>query len=198
MSNPLSKVALSARSSSYNINNIFLSRWSPRVMSGEKITHEELLALFEAAHWAPSAYNNQPWRFLYAKKGSKYWDLFFKLLVPFNQSWCEKADALVLIVSKKNFEKNGKPSRTHAFDTGAAWMSLALEGAFRGLVVHGMEGFDYESAQKNLNIPGDHEVLAMAAIGKLMPRDQLTPEQKEKETPSQRRPLTEILHEGPY
>ena len=135
------------RKPTYSIHPFILNRWSPRAMSGEELTDEELLPLFEAARWAPSSYNNQPWRFLYAKRNTKHWNTFFSLLGEFNQSWCKNAAVLIVVISHQNFEHNNKPSRTHHFDTGAAWENLALEATHRGLVAHGMEGFEYEKAR---------------------------------------------------
>lgn len=186
------------RKALYPINDIFLKRWSPRAMSGQAIDDKELLALFEAARWAPSSYNNQPWRFFYAKKETIYWKNFFDLLVPFNQSWCCNASALVIIASKKNFEYNNQPSRTHEFDCGAAWMSLALQGAMAGLVVHGMEGFDYDKALKVVELSDDYQIHAMCAIG--LPGDKkiLPVPLQEKEEVSMRKPFSEIIFEGPF
>src|SRR4030088_2645180 len=117
------------RKADHVIDSLFLDRWSPRSMSGEEISEEDLLTLFEAARWAPSSYNNQPWRILYARRYTECWPLFFDLLVDFNKSWVKDAAALLVFISKTNFEHNGKPSITHAFDTGAAWQNLALQGA---------------------------------------------------------------------
>src|SRR5437667_7210743 len=120
-----------ARKPTYEVNPLILNRWSPRSFSGEELTDKELFTLFEAARWAPSSYNNQPWRFIYAKKGSKDWRTFLSLLVDFNQSWAKNAAVLVVAASKVTFN-NGKPSRTHSFDTGAAWANFALQGALGG------------------------------------------------------------------
>ena len=167
-------------------------------MTGEEMSDKELMELFEAARWAPSSYNNQPWRFLYAKRNTPSWPLFFNLMVEFNQGWTKNAAVLLVVISGKNFEKNNKPARTHSYDTGAAWMALALEGSWRGYVVHGMEGFDYEKARKDLNIPDDYEVEAMAAIGKRAPIDKLPQELQAREAPSTRKSLTEIAIEGKF
>ncbi len=198
MAHPFHSEVKNIRKGDYPINPLILDRWSPRSMTGEEMTDQELMTLFEAARWAPSSYNAQPWRFLYAKKNSPSWSLFFNLLVEGNQGWNKNAAVLLLIVSAKNFEKNNKPSHTHSFDTGAAWMALALEGSSRGLVVHGMEGFDYEKARKDLGIPDDYQVEAMAAIGKRAPPSKLPPELQEREKPSIRKPLSEIAIEGKF
>lgn len=186
------------RTSQYPIEKIILNRWSPRAFSGEPITQEQLMTLFEAARWAPSSFNNQPWRFLYALRDTPNWQLFFDLLVPFNQEWCTRAAVLILVVSRNNFELNNKPSRTHSFDTGAATENLALQGFAMGLVVHGMEGFDYDRAKKDLTIPADYTVEAMFAVGKHSSSDILSPELRARETPSDRKPLSEIIIEGKF
>ena len=166
MSDELSPEVKKARHPDYPIHSILLNRWSSRVMSGEEMTDEELMPLFEAARWAPSSYNAQPWRFIYAKRNSPHWDRLFNLLLPGNQQWSIHASVLILLVSHKVFEHNQKPSITHSLDTGAAWENLALEGLNRGFVVHGMQGFDYEKARKDCAVPDEYQVEAMIAIGK--------------------------------
>ena len=174
-----------------------MERWSPRAMSGEEISNEELLTLFEAARWAPSSMNNQPWRMLYAPRSSRHWPLFFDLLADSNKVWCVRAAALLVIISKTTFE-NGKPCRTHSYDSGAAWMSLALQGSMMGLVVHGMQGFDYERARIALEIPEEYQVEAMAAIGRPGRMEELPEQLQARETPNDRRSLTQSVCEGPF
>jgi len=186
------------RKADYPIDDLFLDRWSPRAMSGERVSQEELMVLFEAARWAPSSYNNQPWRFLYAHRDTEHWQTFFNLLVEFNQSWAKDAGVLVLFISKNTFDMNGEPSVTHSFDTGAAWENLALQGWLKGLVVHGMQGFDFERARTALNIPEGFHVNAMAAIGKPGDISALPEGLKERESPSDRRKLDQTICEGPF
>jgi nitroreductase len=186
------------RKADYPIDSIFLDRWSPRAMSGEPIAEEELFTLFEAARWAPSSYNNQSWRILYARRDTPHWSLFLNLLVEFNQTWAKNAAALVLFISKTTFDHNSEPAITHSFDTGAAWENLALQATLKGLVVHGMQGFDYNKAKTALNIPEGFNVEAMAAIGKPGRKEDLPEKMQERETPSDRRKLTETAFEGPY
>lgn len=186
------------RKADHPVDSLFLDRWSPRAMTGEAVSQEDLLSLFEAARWAPSSYNNQPWRLLYARRDSEHWPLFFDLLVEFNQDWAKNAGALVLFISKTHFDFNGEPSVTHSFDTGAAWENLALQGSLKGLVVHGMQGFDYERARTALKIPEGFAVEAMAAIGKPADPATLSDDLKAKEAPSDRRKLAETICEGPF
>lgn len=190
--------SMNKRVPSNTIADIFLNRWSPRAMSGDSVSDKELMALFEAARWAPSSYNGQPWRFIYAKRGTPAWDTLFNLLVDFNKSWAKNAGALVVIVSKNNFDHNNEPSRTHSFDTGAAWQNLALQGSLNGLVVHGMSGFYYERAAKDLHIPQDYTVEAMAAIGKPGSVNDLPEAMRSSEHPSGRNALETMVFEGTF
>ena len=180
------------------VEELFLDRWSPRAMSGEEISEEELMTLFEAARWAPSSYNNQPWRILYARRGTAHWDAFLGLLVEGNRAWAKEAAALLLFVSKETFDFNGQPYPTHSFDTGAAWENLALQATLKGLVAHGMQGFDYERARSELKIPEGFRVEAMAAVGRPGDPAALPEQLRQREAPSDRKPLSEITCEGPF
>ncbi len=165
-------------------------------MTGESLDKDEFMPLFEAAKWAPSSYNNQPWRFLYATRNSDHWNAYFDLLSDENKIWAKRAAVLVVMVSKTTFDHNGERSRTHSFDTGAAWQNLALEGARRGLVIHGIGGFDYERATAVLSIPSEYTIEAMAAIGVRASPNALPPEMQEREAPSDRKPLSDIVIDG--
>jgi nitroreductase len=186
------------RQSEYNVDPIILNRWSPRSFVPIDISDDDLYSLFEAARWGPSSFNGQPWRFIYAKRNTENWKKFFNLLIDFNKSWAKNASVLIVVVSRKNFEHNKKPSTTHQFDTGAAWENLALQATYQGFATHGMEGFDYKKARKDLKIPIDFEVLAMVAVGKQGNKDMLSPELQEREFPSDRKPLKEIIMEGTF
>jgi nitroreductase len=186
------------RKAEHRINDLILNRWSPRAMSGEAISKEELMQLFEAARWAPSSYNNQPWRFVYALRDTPAWAKLFDLLVPFNKAWAKNAGVLMVIISANNFTFNNTFSRTHAFDTGSAWQNLALQGSSMGLVVHGIEGFDYDRARVELHIPDGYTIQAMCAIGHPGKIEDLPAEIQTKETPSGRKPLTDFIFEGEF
>ena len=179
-------------------NEVFPNRWSPRALSGEEISDEELMTLFEAGRWAPSSYNNQPWRFIYAKRDTGHWDSIFNLLADANKAWCKNAAVLVVVVSNKNFEYNGKPSRTHSLSAGAAWENIALQATFMGLVAHGMAGFDYGKAKEVLGVPDDFNVEMMFAIGKKGRKEDLSEEAQKMEVQSLRKPLKEIVFEGKF
>ncbi|MDR3782284.1 MAG: nitroreductase family protein [Candidatus Nitrosotalea sp.] len=186
------------RSTTHEINSLIINRWSPRSFVPEEISDKELFPLFEAARWAPSSSNSQPWRFIYAKRNSKNWNDLFNLLVDFNKQWCANASVLVVIVSRKNFEHNGQPSITHQFDTGSAWENLAIQAVSQGLVTHAMAGFDYEKARKDLAVPVDFEVVAMIAIGKRGSKEKLSSELQAREIPNTRKPLSEIVMDGKF
>ncbi|PKN05573.1 MAG: nitroreductase [Deltaproteobacteria bacterium HGW-Deltaproteobacteria-9] len=185
------------RKTQQDVNEIFLNRWSPRAMSGEEITETALHSLLEAARWAPSANNNQPWRFLYARRNTPHWSTFFNLLAEGNQVWAKNAAVLLVVISKTTFDSD-KPSRTHSYDAGAAWVSFALQGSFAGLVVHGMQGFDYDKAKETLRVPDNYQVEAMIAVGKEGKKEELPVYLQEREFPSDRKSLAAIAMEGSF
>ncbi len=196
MSNDIYQAALEARTAEAPVADFLRGRWSPRAMTGEALTDEEVLSLFEAARWAPSAFNEQPWRMIYAKRDTPAWDKLFSLMVEFNQNWTKDAGLIIVFVSSEKFSRNDKPNGTHSFDTGSAWMSLALQASSMGLVAHGMSGFDYDLARESLGIPEGYAVEAMCAVGKLAPKDTLPAEMQEQESPSSRKSIGEITMEG--
>ncbi|MWV39924.1 nitroreductase family protein [Natrialba sp. INN-245] len=185
------------RDPDHDVDPLFVNRWSPRAMTGESLEEAEYLPLFEAARWAPSAFNNQHWRFLYATPEDEEWETFVDLLNDGN-AWAADAGLLAVIVSKTTFDHNGEPAPVHSFDTGAAWQNIALEGSRRGLVVHGMSGFDYERAAEELDVPEEYVVEAMFAVGERAPPETLSDELREREQPSDRKPVDEIVHRGSF
>ncbi|MDE1840920.1 MAG: nitroreductase family protein [Thaumarchaeota archaeon] len=186
------------RNMTFEINHVIVNRWSPRSFVPYDIDDADLFSLFESARWAPSSSNSQPWRFIYAKRNSENWNDFFNLLIDFNKQWCADAAALVVVVSRKNFENNEKPSITHQFDTGAAWENLAIQAVSQGLATHAMAGFDYDKARKTLQVPDNYEVMAMVAIGKRGSKEKLSPELQAREIPNTRKPLSEIVMDGKF
>jgi nitroreductase len=185
------------RVADYPISGVLLGRWSPYAMSGQLMSEEELFGLFEAARWAPSSGNAQPWRFIYARRNSAEWSTFFRTLGEFNQAWAKNAAALVAVVSR-NTDQKGRPSKTHALDTGAAWENMALQGYINGLVVHAMEGFDYDKARVALKIPDGYTIHAMVAIGKPGRDSDLPESMRGKTKRSGRKPITEFVHYGSF
>ncbi|WP_321416985.1 nitroreductase family protein [uncultured Methanomethylovorans sp.] len=181
-----------------DIDELFVRRWSPRAMSGQSIPDKDLMRLFEVARWAPSASNEQPWRFIYAKKGTKYWDVFFDLVAEGNKRWCKNAAVLMVIISKIRFTKYDAENRTHSFSAGSAFENLQLQATNLGLVVHPFAGFDENKAAKVLGIPIEYYVDVMVAIG--MPRkiEDLEEKDRIREFPSDRMKLNELIFEGEF
>ena len=113
------------RTSEFDVDPMFLERWSPRAFTGEAMPQDVLMSLFEAAHWAPSAFNGQPWRFVYAHRDTPEWDRLFDVLIPYNQAWVKNASVLMYAISDRFRRAEGRepvPVRSHSFDTGAAWV----------------------------------------------------------------------------
>lgn len=190
------------RKPDYPIHEMFLNRWSPRAFTNEPIMKEELLTMLEAARWAASSYNSQPWRFLYALRNTSAWERFLDLLVPFNRSWAKESSALVFMVSSSTMRSprsgNEVPSPTHSFDAGTASGYFALQASLMGWCVHGMVGFDAERAFKDLSVPEGYRVEAVYAVGKKGDPAGLPEELRARELPSDRRSLAELAFEGRF
>ena len=190
------------RNADHQIEQVFLDRWSPRAFTGESIPEALLFSFFEAARWAPSSYNSQPWRFLYATRDNAHWDKFLGLLNEFNQSWAKTASALVFVVSEKTMVVSGKdakiPARSHSFDAGAAWAYLALQATYLGWSTHGMAGIDHDRIRVELNVPEDFYVEAGIAIGKRGDKTSLPEALQAREAPSPRKPVAEIAFSGGF
>ena len=186
------------RQPDHRVETMIYHRWSPRAMSGERLSNDELMSLFEAARWAPSSFNEQPWRFVYAERDGTHWPRFLDFLSEGNRRWAGAAAVLVVALSRLTFERNGNPSRTHSYDTGAAWQNLALQGCRMGLVVHGMAGFDYDGARDALGVPEAFAVEAMIAVGRPAPAEVLPEPVREREIPSGRKPVSEFAFPGMF
>ena len=190
------------RVSDHEIEPIFLQRWSPRAFTGEAMPAEELARIFEAARWAPSSYNSQPWRFLYAHRDTAHWPLFLGLLNEFNRSWAERAAVLIVAVSKSTMRPAGAdkdiPSHSHSFDAGAAWAQLALQATAQGWHAHAMVGFDIPLAFAELNVPAGYRVEAAIAIGRQGDKAILPTQLQEREVPNGRDPVTAFAMEGGF
>jgi nitroreductase len=186
-----------SRSSTLPIDPLFLRRWSPRAMSGAPVTRAQLLPLLEAARWAPSGGNGQPWRYAWALAGTEHFERFLATLVPGNRDWCLRAGALVLLCAKV-VRDDGKPAASAPFDAGASWMALALQGTLSGLVVHAMGGFDKEAARAAAALPAGLEPQVMIAIGHPGPVEELPERLRAREVPSDRLPLEAVAVEGRF
>lgn len=188
------------RIADYPIDPIHLTRWSPRAFDGSTITEEQLMTLFEAARWAPSSGNAQPWRFVYALRETPAWDRLFDLLLPMNRGWAQHASALFYVLSDTLIVPPGKtelvPSPTHSFDSGAAWAALAFEATRMGLYTHGIAGFDRARAIEMLDAGERFRVEAAITVGRIGDPATLPEMLRAREFPSSRRPLSESVFEG--
>ena len=183
------------REPNYDIAPLFLNRWSGRAMTGEVLEPDEYLPVFEAARWAPSSRNEQPWRFVYVTREDAEWDDAMGVLNEKNRLWAQDASIYVLVASRRRFEEYDSESYTHSFDTGAAWQNLALEATRRGLVAHAMNGFDKDAANDFFDVPEVYRVETTIAIGPRAAPDTLPEDLQGREYPNQRRPLDEIVLE---
>jgi nitroreductase len=176
------------------VQDLILRRWSPRAFADKEVPAKELKALFEAARWAASSSNEQPWRFLVGRRGDDTYQKIFNALVEFNQSWAKSAPVLVLSVAKKTFSGKDAPNRTSLHDTGAATANLALQATADGLHSHSMAGFDAEQVRASFAIPSDYEIGAVTAVGYFGDPASL-PEHlhKMEVSPRQRKPLEEFV-----
>ncbi len=190
-----------ARRPGHAVAPMFPARWSPRSFAATPVAAEEMLILMEAARWAPSASNHQPWRFVWALKGEAGFDAIAAALVPFNRIWAEKAPALVAVAARTTVaaaDGTEAPNRWATFDTGAAWMSLALQAQALGLAAHAMGGFDAAALAPAVGLPHDHQLLAVVAVGHPGPAADLPENLRGRETPSPRRPVDETAFRGRF
>jgi nitroreductase len=182
------------------IHDLLARRWSPRAFDAQPVDADLLRTLFEAARWAPSSNNEQPWRFIVASKNHEVdWNRLFNCLAEGNQKWAVRAPVLMLSVASMHFADDGKPNR-HAFhDMGLATENLVLQATASGLVAHQMAGFDVEKARVDLRIPAGYEPVAMIAIGYPGNPDILPERLRERELrPRSRRPIGEWTFGGQW
>jgi nitroreductase len=193
----------SPRQPDFAVDPLFLERWSPRAFDGSDLPDADLAIIFEAARWSPSAFNSQPWRFLYAKRGDADWDRFLSLLIPWNQSWAHSASVLIYILSDSlpfTDKETGAPagSHTHSFDAGAAWACLALQAARLGYHAHGMSGIQHDLARAELAIPDRYRLEAACVIGRIGDPATLDEKLRARELPSGRKPQSEFAFRGRF
>jgi nitroreductase len=194
--------AILPRSNQHRIDPDMLARWSPRAFTDESIPQADLLTILEAARWAPSAFNAQPWHFIYADRTSEHFAKLVDLLAPFNQDWARHAAALVFIASRTTRTSSDgateSPSTTHAFDAGAAWSLLALQATKLGWHAHGMSGLDHARAAVELGLPPEWRIEIAVALGRQGDAAGLPETLRSRETPSPRKPLESIISEGVF
>ena len=184
----------------FPVHDLIKNRWSPRAFGDKPVPKEVLQSLFEAARWAPSSNNEQPWAFIVATKDDqKNFEKSLGALVEFNAGWARKAPVLVIAVAELAFAKNNAPNRNAQYDVGAASLQLSIEATARGLFVHQMAGFDPETAKEAYNIPQGWEPIAAMAIGypgdaSSLPEPYLTREK----APRSRKPIREFVMSGEW
>lgn len=179
---------------------VIVERWSTRAFDESVIATEDLNIIFEAAGFAPSAFNFQPWRFLYARRDDENWQRFLSLLVPFNAGWAKDASVLIFILSDQVIVKDGTsgPSHSHSFDAGAAWAQMALQATAMGYHAHAMSGVDFDRARIELGVPDQFRIEAAAVIGRRGDTSRLPEMLRERETPSGRKAVNEIAYTGNF
>ena len=182
----------------FPVHDLIRDRWSPRAFAAKSIEPAVLASLFEAARWAPSSSNEQPWAFLVATKDEpENFAKTLSVLVEFNAGWAKEAAALVLAVSSLKFHANGNPNRNAFYDTGAATALLSMEATYRGLAVHQMAGFDPAKAKQLFEIPEYWEPIAAMAVGYPGHPDALSEKLRDREVaPRSRKPLSEFVMSG--
>jgi nitroreductase len=184
----------------FPVHDLIRNRWSPRAFSDKPVPPEVLRSLFEAARWAPSSNNEQPWAYIVATKDDKEnFERSLGSLIEFNATWAKKAPVLAIAVAELAFAKNSAPNRNAQYDVGAASLQLAIEATARGLVVHQMAGFDPESAREAYGVPQGWEPIAAMAIG--YPGDATSlpePYQTRERAPRTRKPIREFVMSGQW
>ena len=186
---------MDARTFDFDILDVVKERWSPRAFDPNKpVAEEDLLGVMEAARYAPSCFNEQPWNFIVGLRGEEDYNKILGVLNDTNREWASKAPVLLLITSRKLFAKNKRENRWHLFDAGTSWGYLSLEARRRGLHTHAMGGFNVEAAMKAFGIGEDMSIIAAVAMGYYGDKEALSPELQKKERPGLRKPTREILH----
>ncbi len=184
------------------IDATIANRWSGRAYDVAKpVTHEQVIALLEAARWAPSCFGDEPWRFIVWNKATnpQAWQQAFDCLVPGNQSWVANAPLLVLVCADTLFGHNLQPNRFAQYDTGAAAENLCLQASSMGLMAHQMGGFDANLAREKFNIPAQYTVMAMVSVGSPADIATLSGDALARETaPRSRKPLSALFFDATW
>lgn len=189
------------RDADHPIEPVFLHRWSPRAFDASPLGEADLASLFEAARWAPSAFNGQPWLFLYARRDTPEWEPFLDLLIPFNRDWVKNASLLIYLLSDSLMQRGTaepQPSHSHSFDAGAAWAFLALQATHLGLQAHAMVGVDFDRVRSELAVPERYRIEAAIAVGRPADKSILSEALQARETPSSRKPIGDFAFEGRF
>jgi nitroreductase len=184
--------------SDFPVHELIRERWSPRAFADKPVPPDVLRSIFEAARWAPSSNNEQPWAYIVASRQDKEgFEKMLSVLVEFNANWAKNAPILALAVARLTFAKNNAPNRNAQYDTGAASAMLSVEATAQGLAVHQMAGFDPEKALQVFGIPAGWEPLAAIAIGYPGDPASLPQPLKDREmAPRTRKPIAEFVMAG--
>ena len=182
------------------IHELISRRWSPRAFSEQPVEPDKLFSLFEAARWAASASNEQPWAFLVAsQQDPKNFEALAGVLVEFNRAWASKAPVLILTLAHIQFEKDGRPNRHAFYDLGQAAANLALQATALGLTTHPMAGFNVEAAREHFAVPAGWEPVSVIALGYPGNLDSLTEKLRQRETAQRhRKPLETFIFSGAW
>ena len=183
------------RVASADVAPLFIDRWSPRSFSSEPLTENEIASIFEGARWSPSSFNRQPWLFVYETAGPDR-SIFDSVLMPGNQVWATKAPLIGYIFANTKTPEGRRP-RTSEFDTGAAWMALALQARSLGLYTHAMAGIDHDAVYEKLGVSDEfYTAMCGFVVGRIGPRESLPEDLRERESPNDRKPVSDIAHKG--
>ncbi|SMP72181.1 nitroreductase family protein [Anoxynatronum buryatiense] len=185
---------MTTRTFEHEILDEVKKRWSPRAFDPNRsVSEADLMGVMESARYAPSCFNEQPWQYLVTMQGDEAHEKMAGVLGDTNREWASKAPVLMLILSRKQFSRNGKENRWHLFDAGTSWGYLSLEAQRRGLHTHAMGGFSVSRARETFEIGEDMSVIAAVAMGYYGSKEDLNPELQKKEKPAIRKSIKEIL-----
>ena len=188
---------LENREFDYDVIEEIKTRWSPRAFDPEReVPVDDLMGMLEAARYAPSCFNEQPWRFIVGRRGDSNFERINAALTDSNRDWASKASVLMMILSVQKFEKNQKSNRWHLFDAGTAWGYLSLEAERRGLITHAMAGYSRDQIREDFGVSEDLSIIAAVAVGYYGDKASLSPKNFENEKPSPRNSIQELLYQS--
>ena len=179
----------------YGIHFLLESRWSPRAFRENSIENEKLQRMFEAVQWAPSAMNEQPWKFIVGEKGTDSYNKIFESLVDMNKRWAKNAPVLIVSLAKKNFTHDGRDNFHFLYDTGQAVANMVFQATYEGLFAHQMGGFNFETLKYNFNIPEEFYIVTVIAVGYLGKPESLDDDMRNRELAERaRKDVSEIFY----
>ncbi len=183
----MESIKIKTPTTNYPVNNLLLKRWSTLSFSEKPIKEKDLLCLFEAASWAASSMNEQPWEYLYAFKGTPAFEKMWNCLLEGNKTWSKNASVMIISLAKKNLSRNNQPNRHAMYDTGAANTNLILQAASSDIYGHQIGGFDMEKTKTDFAINNEYEIACFICLGYLDSPDKLEEKHKIRETSQRKR-----------